>query len=218
MSGKRLTDTEVSQVKEIQKEYQLSKKNKSKKNKVDPKIDLGDWTLQQTSTYSYGGDDMEDPLKRGYRLLTTEDVSLTTEEREMLEKAGYKLFCCLCCDDTAKISEIIGRNVYSCGTCYCCMGDDPYGDICTVYVNDETRSLYMTASKKDIEDLAKFSKEYDKKSKEFRQACDNFRQLEKLLESDKNNMTPEEYENKLNEFKINKEKENEKFKGFGYIS
>lgn len=86
----------------------------------------------------------EDFLKKNEcRLLTKNDTFLTQNEVEMLKKIDYKLFCCLCCDDTAMISKIIGRNVYSCGTCFCCIGDDPFGDMCTVYVNDKTRTLYL---------------------------------------------------------------------------
>lgn len=165
-NGIRLNDEQVAQNKETKKQFLLAKQNKKngkKMQKSNPQSD--NLKFQQSSVYSYGDD--YNPEENGYRLFKPEDNRLTPEESELVEKAGHKLFCCLCCDDTAKISEIIGRNVYSCGTCYCCIGDDPYGDICTVYVNDETRSLYMKASNKDLENLAKFNDEYAKNSQEF---------------------------------------------------
>lgn len=136
LDGTCLTSDEIKLTKELQKEHQLNKKNKGRKKKeTDSQMVLNKTTI-------YANDDMEDPIEHGYRLLTKEDTTLTPEETEQVTASGHKLFCCLCCDDTSLISNIIGRQVYSCGTCYCCIGDDPYGDICTVYVNDETRTLY----------------------------------------------------------------------------
>lgn len=154
--GTRLTQNEVKLTKELQKQYLLEKKNKGKKKQKEIGVQM-----VRNQTNIYGNGDMENPLDHGYRLLTKEDTTLTPEETAKVEEAGHKLFCCLCCDNTKLISDIIGRQVYSCGTCYCCIGDDPYGDICTVYVNDETRSLYMTASKEKLEELAEFNKKYN---------------------------------------------------------
>jgi hypothetical protein len=106
-----------------------------------------------------------DPLENGYRLITKKDYNLTSQEKKILQKAGYTLFCCLCCDDTNEISKIIGRRVYHCGTCYCCIGDDPFGDICTVYVNDATGTMYMTATKEDMEELSEFNRKYNEEYK-----------------------------------------------------
>lgn len=113
----------------------------SRKNKKLVKSNSSRWTFHQHT--KYGSFENFNPLENGYRLITKKDYNLTLEEQKLVKNSGYELFCCLCCDNTAKISKIIGRNVYSCGTCYCCIGDDPFGDICTVYVNDKTRSLYM---------------------------------------------------------------------------
>lgn len=159
LDGTRLTQEEVKLTKELQKQHQLEKRNKGKKKQNGSGVQM---VLTQTTIF--GNDDMENPLDHGYRLLTKEDTMLTPEETNMIDKAGHKLFCCLCCDNTKLISDIIGRPVYSCGTCYCCIGDDPYGDICTVYVNDKTRSLYMTASKEKLEELAEFNKKYDEEN------------------------------------------------------
>ena len=69
-----------------------------------------------------------------------------------------------------------------------------------------------------MKQLRELNEKYNKRSDEFKQACESFRQLEKQLESNKTNMTPEEYESKLNDFKTDKENANKKFEGFGYIS
>jgi hypothetical protein len=161
-NGTQLSNEEVRDIKEAKRLYKESKHKKNKKQNVSNVSDASDasgWKFQQTNVY--GGSDNFNPEENGYRLMTPNDYNLTPDEQALVEKAGYKLFCCLCCDNTATISEIIGRNVYSCGTCYCCIGDDPFGDICKVYVNDKTRSVYMTASKEQIEELAEFNKKYE---------------------------------------------------------
>jgi hypothetical protein len=110
--------------------------------------------VQETIEFDRGSD----PLENGYRLMTKKDYNLTSQEKKILQKARYTLFCCLCCDNTNEISKIIGRRVYHCGTCYCCIGDDPFGDICTVYVNDVTGTMYMSATKEDMEELSEFNR------------------------------------------------------------
>lgn len=95
-----------------------------------------------------------------YRSMTLTDNKLTEEEKTLLENNGFKLFCCLCCDNTNEISKIINRNVYACGICYCCMGDDPLGNICDVYVNDNDRSIILMANKEDLNKLDEFNKKY----------------------------------------------------------
>jgi hypothetical protein len=102
---------------------------------------------------------------KGYRLMTKKDTSLIEAEIQKLKSVGYNLCCCLCCDDTEAISKIINRRVYSCWTCYCCIGDDPYGDLCKVYVNDEDGSIYTTTTEEEQEELERFNEEYDRKMK-----------------------------------------------------
>ena len=144
----------------------VSRKNTKKhnkppfKNKPPPSENKPPVEFRQQHTI-YGGSKNFDPLENGYRLMTEKDYNLTPTEKKMLNNSGYELFCCLCCDDTSEISTIIGRRVYQCGTCYCCMGDDPFGDICTVYVNDITGAIYMSASKEDMEQLSEFNKKYN---------------------------------------------------------
>ena len=155
LDGTRLTPHEIEVNKELKKQHQLNKKNKGRKQKNVISMHLNQTTI-------FANNDTEDPFEHGYRLFTKEDNSLTPEETEMVKNAGHELSCCLCCNNTSLISNIIGRQVYSCGTCYCCIGDDPYGDICTVYVNDETRTLYITASNEKLKELSEYNTKYKK--------------------------------------------------------
>ncbi len=73
----------------------------------------------------------------GYpRLIKNSDFTLTEKETQILKDVGFNCFC-ICCMSYS-ISEIIGRRVHPCHKCYCCIGDDPIGDNCDVYLNSET--------------------------------------------------------------------------------
>lgn len=98
-----------------------------------------------------------------YRLMKEQDYTLTSEEEKKLVQNEHIIECCTCCSNPRKISEILGRNFYRCGICYCCMGDDLYGAICTIYVNDFTRTLYMVANENELREYEKISGKYFKK-------------------------------------------------------
>lgn len=99
-------------------------------------------------------------LSGGYpRMLRKSDYTLTPEEIQHLADAKYEYMPCICCS-SRELSEFLERRVHQCHTCYCCIGDDPFGDNCEVWLESDTRAHLVGKGSCDDEDEYKCYDDY----------------------------------------------------------